>query len=114
MNHAGASRIDDSIVRDRPGIRGFGLRLHWIPSGDLRSPAVTVQMARHHRLRAGDKNFGANIPAAGGGEFAGIRVDIHGDDAVGRREGFDVAIFTVLVGVLHELDPNRQSAMRPF
>src|SRR5262249_24065455 len=62
----------------------------------------------------GDENLAPDPRAARRGKLAGIGVNLGADDAVGRFEGVDRAVFEMLMRALHELGPDRQRAARTF
>src|SRR5579862_1611526 len=65
-------------------------------------------------LRSRNEILGANLGAVRRGQFTGVRVDIRHHDSLGSFKGFDAAVFAKLMRLLHELDPDRQSAVRAF
>ncbi len=70
-----------------------------------------MEPAEVHRLRAGDKDLFLTARAGGRREFAGVRIQLGGDDALGHLKLTRVLVGAQFVGGLHELGPDGQRGM---
>src|SRR5262249_18467201 len=67
-----------------------------------------------HRLGACDVNLGDAFGTRNGRDTPAFGVDLHGDDAAGRAEGFGIAVLAISQRARHEFAPDRRGGLRAF